>query len=296
MATDLSIDPALALEAILPKVELIAEDGENLETGWHVHNIHLLIESVHTHFGDRQDFYAGGNQFIYFNVEQARNRDFRGPDFYVVLDTHRQPLRDYWCVWEEGGKYPNVIVELLSPSTAREDRTTKKDVYEQVFRTPNFYCYDPFTRTLDGWQLHAGSSKYDPLPRNERGWLWCAQLQLWLGTWEGEYAGAHETWLRFYYPDGRLVPNVGEAAQQREAEAKQHAGRAKQREAEAKQRATDAQQREAEAKQQAAEAKQHAADAQQREAETKQRLASVEAELAQLKAQLAAREPNSGPK
>jgi Uma2 family endonuclease len=42
-------------------------------------------------------------------------------------------------VWEEGGRYPEVIFEFLSPSTRQADRTVKKELYEQVFRTPEYY-------------------------------------------------------------------------------------------------------------------------------------------------------------
>lgn len=267
MATDVSTD--YPLELILPKVELVAEDGENLESAWHVFGISLLLDIIYTMMGDRQDMYAGGNQFIYFNIEQARNRDFRGPDVYVVLNTNRQPLRDYWCVWEEGGKYPNVLFEFLSPSTAHLDRTIKKDVYEQTFRTPNYYCYDPYAKALEGWQLLSGAGQYEPLQPNEHGWLWCTQLKLWVGTWEGEYRGTLATWVRLYDQNGRLLPTAAEAAEQGEAGAKK---------------------REAEAKQQAADAKQQAAEAKQQLASEQERSAAIEAELTQLKARLAALE------
>ena len=42
------------------------------------------------------------------------NRDFRGPDFFVVLDVDGEVDRKSWIVWEENGRYPDVIVELMS--------------------------------------------------------------------------------------------------------------------------------------------------------------------------------------
>ncbi len=44
---------------------------------------------------------------------------------------------------KEGGKYPNVIVEILSDSTANIDRTKKKILYQNTFRTPNYFWFDP---------------------------------------------------------------------------------------------------------------------------------------------------------
>jgi Uma2 family endonuclease len=71
------------------------------------------------------------------NEEQLKKRDFCGPDFFVVLDTEKRP-RKSWVVWGEQGKYPNVIVEILSDSTANIDRTKKKILYQNTFRTPNY--------------------------------------------------------------------------------------------------------------------------------------------------------------
>ena len=199
------------VEGILPQVELIEEDGEPLESAWHRLAMTLLIEVV-THFlRHRQDFYVGGNMFLYFSTQQARNRDFRGPDFFLVNGgVRRSPPRRYWAVWNEGGRYPDVVVELLSPTTASEDRTTKKDVYERVFRTAEYYCYDPDTRTLEGWRLARGS--YEPIAPDEHGRLWCEELGLWLGTWEGVYLEERQVWLRFFDAACEPVPTPAEAA------------------------------------------------------------------------------------
>jgi Uma2 family endonuclease len=190
-----------------------------MDSDWHAIEIQLLRETVHFHYRGRTDFFAGGNMFIYFNYEQARNKDFRGPDFFFVWGASPMPLRPYWAVWKEGGKYPNMIIELLSPTTADEDLTVKKDIYEQTFRTPEYYCYDPDTKKLDGWHLDDGV--YQSLAPNDKGWLWCEQLKLWLGTWDGVYMNRNTTWLRYFTPDGALVPTLEEdaTANRRRAEA-----------------------------------------------------------------------------
>nr|WP_322505530.1 hypothetical protein [Chroococcidiopsis cubana] len=46
--------------------------------------------------------------------------------FFVALDVDGSRERQGWVVWEEDGRYPDVIVELLSPSTAKVDRGVKK--------------------------------------------------------------------------------------------------------------------------------------------------------------------------
>ncbi|MGQ4806967.1 hypothetical protein NKDENANG_00305 [Candidatus Entotheonellaceae bacterium PAL068K] len=212
----------------LPQVELIDSDGEPLDSEWHRFAINVLIESLLSHLlQQRDDFYVGGNMFVYFSEEQARNRDFRGPDFFFVDHVNRTPMRRYWAVWQEGGRYPDMIVELLSPSTAVEDRTVKKAIYEQIFHTSEYYCYDPYTQQLEGWRLVCGC--YRPIEPNETGWLWCERLNLWLGPWHGICYHYEDTWLCFYDPDGQVVPLPEAAAIQRATTAQQQAEAAQQR-------------------------------------------------------------------
>jgi Uma2 family endonuclease len=206
MATD--VKP----EVTAPKVRLIESDGEPLESHWHVFQIQLLLDSIAYHFRDRNDYYAGGNMFIYYSVEQARTRRYRGPDFFFVEGINRLPMRRYWCVWQEDGRYPDLIIELLSPTTAKADRTTKKDLYQRVFKTHEYFCYDPDEQVLEGWRLGEGQH-YRSIRPNNRGWMWIEGLKLWLGVWEGEYKGYNQPWLRFYDADGKLVSIWGEAAE-----------------------------------------------------------------------------------
>jgi Uma2 family endonuclease len=194
-----------------PDKLLISEDGVPLESDWHAVEIGLLRELVHQQFAGRRDFFAGGNMFLYFNDKQLRDRDYRGPDFFFVWDVSPKPLRPYWAIWKEGGRYPNLIIELLSPSTAVEDRTTKKDIYEQIFRTPEYFCYDPDERLLQGWRLQSGTATYQQLGASDKGWIWSEQLGLWLGCWEGVYLDREATWLRLFTPEGAPVPTKDEA-------------------------------------------------------------------------------------
>lgn len=196
-------------EADIPDELMPEEDGVPMETQWHRDEMNLLIGVLFWHFRDRQDFYVGGNQFIYYSLEQVLNRDFLGPDFYFVNDVSRTPMRSRWIVWREGGRFPNVIVELLSSSTAEQDRTTKKDIYERIFRTPEYFCYDPDAGLLEGWRLL--NESYQALDMDERGWMWSEQLQLWLGPWQGQLHGYESIWLRFYEKDGQLVLMAAEA-------------------------------------------------------------------------------------
>ncbi len=201
-------------EPPMPPTDLIFDDGEPLETNRHRLAMNTLIRSLQQAWADRNDFFTGGNMFIYYSSAQARNRDFRGPDFFAVLDIDGSYPRQGWVVWEEGGRYPDVIVELMSSSTAEVDTGVKKTIYEQVFKTRNYFVFDPFNpNSLQGWHLDA-NQRYQPLEPNEQGWLWCQTLGFWLGTWEGTIDREPAVWLRLYDQAGNLAPLPEEAAEE----------------------------------------------------------------------------------
>ncbi|MDL1896544.1 hypothetical protein FBQ82_09740 [Anaerolineae bacterium CFX7] len=195
---------------------LPVEDGEPLETNWHRIQINLLVDLTNQLWYDRTDFFAGGNMFIYYSARQALSRDYRGPDFFVVKDVEPKNERQVWKTWEEDGRLPDLIVELLSPSTAETDLTTKWRLYERTFRTPEYFAYDPDPKELRGWHLR--ERQYQEIIPDERGWFWSDELGVWLGLWEGEYERVQATWLRYYDQKGALLPTGEEAERKRAAQ------------------------------------------------------------------------------
>ncbi len=233
----------LFFEEHKPPTDLIFDDGAEMESNRHRIAMTVLIRSIEQGLANRNDFFVGGNMFIYYSVKQVRNQDFRGPDFFAVLGVDGTPSRQGWVVWDENGRYPDIILELLSPSTASQDMGKKKDIYEQVFRTPNYFVFDPFDpNSLQGWRLDA-SLRYQSLVPNERGWLWCETLGFWLGTWEGIVDRETAVWVRFYDESGNLVPLPEEAAQQQAETAQQQAETAQQQAETAQQQAEHERQR-----------------------------------------------------
>mgnify|MGYP002781136509 FL=1 len=69
-----------------PPTDLPFDDGVPLESPRHRIAMNVLIRSVQCALHERSDFFAGGNMFVYYSRNQAMNRDFRGPDFFVTLD------------------------------------------------------------------------------------------------------------------------------------------------------------------------------------------------------------------
>jgi Uma2 family endonuclease len=213
----------------MPREEDLPEDdGVPMESSWHRDAMNYLIDVIDSMMEGRTDYYVGGNMFIHFSTKQVRNNDFRGPDVFFVRNVDGARVRKFWAVWLEDGRYPDVIVELLSPCTAKQDRTTKKAIYETTFRTRNYFIYDPDERRLEGWQLIKG--RYEPLVPSERGWLWSEELQAWLGTWEGLYQRSRAgVWLRLFDAEERLILSYDEKGQQRATEADQRGANDRQR-------------------------------------------------------------------
>ncbi|MHC5767218.1 MAG: Uma2 family endonuclease [Nostoc sp.] len=187
---------------IFPPGDLYSNEPP-LETDLHRLQMTLLIQCLEWLWQNRQDFYASGNLTIYYSPRQRKSENFRGRDFFVVLGTERKP-RKSWVVWEEDGKYPNVIIEIISDSTGDTDKGLKKQIYQDIFRTPDYFWFDPETLEFSGFHLLDG--EYQPLEQNPQGWLWSQQL--------GLYVGVAQEKLRFYTPEGELLPTPEEVAQQ----------------------------------------------------------------------------------
>jgi Uma2 family endonuclease len=179
--------------AELDSLNLITDDGVPMETIWHRKCMNLLIDQVEFHLRDRDDFYVGGNAFIYYSPQQARNLDFRGPDFFFVWDTTRQPTRVCWVVWEENLRTPNVVIELSSPSTRDVDHDAKFKIYRDTLKVGNYFIYDPDTKLLEGWRRDGRN--YVIIRPDENGRLLSDELGLLLGTWDGEVVRDDATWL-----------------------------------------------------------------------------------------------------
>jgi Uma2 family endonuclease len=201
LANNLEYSSTQPLEEInIPPSDLYSEEPP-LESYLHLKQILLLLSGLEWLWRDRDNFFAAGNLTIYYSPRQIKSQDFRGPDFFVVLETERKP-RKSWVVWDEEGKYPNLIIELLSDSTAKVDRGEKKRIYQNTFRTPDYFWFDPDTLEFRGFHLVDG--EYLELQPNEKGLLWSQQLQLCLGVYQEQ--------LRFFTPESELILTPEETA------------------------------------------------------------------------------------
>lgn len=222
----LELLPALVLlppeDLPLPPPDLWSDEPP-LESDLHRDQIDLLIRLIRWIFrpegpGGRGDVYVAGNLTIYYSPNQKKSEHFRGPDVFVVLGTDPHPRRS-WTVWHENGQYPNVVIELLSDSTATVDRTEKKEIYQDIWRVPNYFWFDPATLEFQGFHLVEG--QYQAISPTPQGWLWSQEL--------GFYVGIHDRQLRLFAAEGALIPLPEESAELRAEQAEQKAEQAEQK-------------------------------------------------------------------
>lgn len=100
----------------------------------------MLAEVLRSHMSDA---YVGGQNSIYY--QQTKPPRFVAPDLYVVLGQSPES-RPCYVVWEEGKKFPDVILEITSAETEHQDRGRKLILYRDVFRTSEYFLYAPGIR------------------------------------------------------------------------------------------------------------------------------------------------------
>lgn len=201
---------AQELADLMPDATQLESNEPELESSLHYAQLALLVACLEWLWRGRTDFFIGANLTIYFSREQLKNKDFRGPDFFLVKNTEKRPRRS-WVVWEEGGQYPDLIIELLSESTKKTDKNLKKALYQYRFRTPEYFSFSPETLEFEGYRLVNGS--YELIVANDNKHLWSEALGLYLGVREGQ--------LRYFSEDGDLVLTPEEANLQMLAQAEQ---------------------------------------------------------------------------
>ena len=189
------------------QAELPYDDGIPMESPRHKAQMDLLIDSLLPKLAERTDGFVGGNMFVYFSLAQVKNQDFRGPDFFAVLEVPKGERRS-WVVWEEG-KAPDVVIELLSDSTAEQDKNEKKLIYQNQLRVSEYFWFDPFKpNDWAGFFLQKGV--YQPLVPDDQNQLVSQSLGLALQRWQGSYKGIDATWLRWATLKGELLPTSEE--------------------------------------------------------------------------------------
>jgi Uma2 family endonuclease len=290
---------------LLRQLQLPEEDETPLESHYHALQQQLLAEVIHQHFKGRTDYFCGTNMFVFYSREQAQgitdfvegkreSAPYKGPDLLVVVGVDGTKRRKHWVVWDEDDRFPDLIVEITSPSTKSKDTGENLKLFAQVFRTREYFWYDEEAGEWMGYRLQGES--YVPIEVNARGWRWSEVLGAWLGVSELPYRGWRYRWLRLYDVGGRLVPTGEElaAAERERAEAERQRAEQAERRIERERRRAERERQRAEAERQRAEQerllreqeRQRAEAERQRAEQERQRAEQAERRLAELEAEL----------
>ncbi len=126
---------------ILRQVEYPDSDGQPLgETDKHRQLMIDLIESLKTWFATEPMVYVSGNLMCYY-AEHKPSQSI-SPDVFVVRGAAKGERRVY-KFWEEPA--PNVVLEISSRKTRKEDFGKKKDIYAWL-GVREYFVFDPEAR------------------------------------------------------------------------------------------------------------------------------------------------------
>jgi Uma2 family endonuclease len=122
-----------------------------------------------------QHVYVGSDLLLYYVEGQPKK--FVVPDDFVVLDC-KPELRRVFKTWTEQ-RVPNVVLEVTSRKTRKQDLTGKPKVYAEI-GVKELFLYDPtldyLNPPLQGYRLERG--RFERLTGNASGALECHELGL----------------------------------------------------------------------------------------------------------------------
>jgi Uma2 family endonuclease len=184
-----------------PDIEYPSGDGKPVaETPLHRDILLGSVDLLRRHFVNDPSVYVSGNMLMYY--VRGDKRRHVSPDVFLTRGIGNK-YRDVYLVWEEG-KGPDVVIEITSSSTKREDLKRKFELYRDVLRVSEYFLFDPRGDYLKppqrGFRLVEG--QYMPIAE-VAGRLPSEVL--------GLHLERHQTDLRFHDPaTGQWVPTQSE--------------------------------------------------------------------------------------
>jgi Uma2 family endonuclease len=143
----------------------IESDGKPMgETPQHIRNIRYLLEPLEAWFASDRQVYVAGNMFLHY--ERGKGNRHVSPDVFVVRGIPKEttPSRRSYRVWEEG-RAPDLVIEVTSESTRKEDLIGKRAIYQDILKAPGYFLFDPYEEylhpPLQGYRLYRGG--YRPI-------------------------------------------------------------------------------------------------------------------------------------
>ena len=143
----------------------IPEDGKRHEIIDGEHFVNSSPSTQHQHVSKRLQYQlyckielAGLGVLYNAPIDvQLSEFDIVQPDLVIILNANVRKITP-----SKIKVAPHLVVEILSPSTAGNDRTIKKDLYERS-GVSEYWIVDPFEQQVDQWVMRDG--KYVLVPK-----------------------------------------------------------------------------------------------------------------------------------
>ncbi|WP_414576010.1 Uma2 family endonuclease [Anabaena sp. CCY 9402-a] len=130
------------------------------------------------------------------------------------------------------GDIPVIVIEFLSDTDGSEYSSKptyppgKWFFYECVLKVPNYAIFEPNTGELEVYRLDQKTGRYSPQTPNENQHYWIAEMNLYLGVWQGTRENRTGNWLRWWNETGQLLLWGSELVEQERQRAEQERQRA----------------------------------------------------------------------
>lgn len=180
--------------------------------------MHYAGPALSRHFEGRG--YVATDTILYY--VKGNRKVYVAPDVMVVLGVDGS-LRNSFTVWEEGGRVPDFVLEVVSNSMQQNDARDKRGVYSRL-GIREYFRYAPNSDRMEGMDGHRlvgetlREGQWEALPRLEEERISSAVLKLELRVRQRKSGGSFRE-LRFHDPStGEDLPSHEEALRARDEE------------------------------------------------------------------------------
>src|SRR5207248_9202588 len=124
----------------MSEIEYPTGDGKPMaETEIHRNDATDLIQSLEDYYAHEPRICISGNLLMYY--EEGDRRKHVSPDVFVVRGVEKRE-RIHYLVWKEG-KGPDLVIEITSKTTRREDKKKKWELYRDILGVSEYFLFDP---------------------------------------------------------------------------------------------------------------------------------------------------------